>query len=68
MTACASLAAGILTSNCTRAKVDVKHKGSMPSENEEGEEEGEDSSGGERTQPATWSQRFNHGAPRLARS
>lgn len=49
MTAYAGLAAGILASDWTWAKVDMKHTGSMPSANEEEEEaKGEDSSDGER--------------------
>lgn len=61
MTACASLVAGISTRNCTLAKVDRKHKGSIPREMEwEGEKE-EASSGGKRTQPMIFtSQHFNH--------
>lgn len=48
VTAYAGLAAGILASDWTRAKVDMKHTGSMPSANEEEEAKGEDSSDGER--------------------
>lgn len=54
MIAYAGLATGILASDWTRAKVDMKHTGSMPSANEEEEEaKGEDSSGGERGEPAS---------------
>lgn len=54
MTAYAGLAAGILASDWTRAKVNMKHTGSMPSANEEEEEaKREDSSGGERGEPAS---------------
>lgn len=51
MTAYAGLAAGILASDWTRAKVDMKHTGSMPANEEEEEARGEDSSDGERLQP-----------------